>query len=145
MLQCILDHSNYTVYPINGLISLTGLFPNFVKDGKNIVSNKSKYSISFGFSTPFSNIYGFVYQTDINMKKEGFELVEDHNHITFAQYKNGILEGPTELRYKSGKLITKGQYKNGLREGIWKSVSVSGEIKETKYRNGRSEEFYYLE
>lgn len=139
--QCILDHYSFEeIDPLydqtNGLISLFGLFPNFTKDKNNLISNKSKYLTYFGQSNPF-NLQGIVYQTDINMKTEGFQFVDARHHTIITQYKNGILDGSAELIRKPGELAMKGQYKNGFRDGIWKCFIGPGEVRETKYRDGK--------
>lgn len=147
MYQCILDHYSFRVmdsvgdtHQINSLISLFGLFPNFIKDGYNLTSNYSKYIEYLDSPLAFYDyIYGEIYQTVINGKVEGIQFVDASPYIGFSHYRNGKLEGLSELQRTNGNIIEKGQYVDGLRDGTWQILKGSPKgpkLSDVKYGKG---------
>jgi antitoxin component YwqK of YwqJK toxin-antitoxin module len=55
-------------------------------------------------------------------------------------YKNGVLDGLSELFYKTGKLWIKSTYKNGKLEGLWEDWYENGVLRyKINYKNGKLE------
>lgn len=139
MRQCILDHYSFSernkvnVFVVNAfgdeyndifvnvnakkrnnLISLFGLFPNFVEEGNNLRSNESGYIVEEEIqeSDYFVNTYG----VEINWRYEGIFL-----------------------KYREGMMVERGKYHNGYKEGTWKSFSRGEKVfLEERFRKGKS-------
>lgn len=119
MEQVILDHSYFDhqlsreAIPIDksllseGLLSLFGKFPNFIKEENVIISHRSFYY-------RIKNAFFLHYGTLINGKDEGYRL---------TYYYDGIINSV-------------GRYRDGKKEGIWQYYDRHGNLeKEEFYRN----------
>lgn len=106
--------SDFMIRQPNSLISLFGIFPNFVREGKILISNNSNY---FGGYYLWSQ-----YHVRINGDLEGVLLfMEEGKIVSKKEYRHGMKNGVWNTWDLNGNLRETGEYKNNKKEKIWKN------------------------
>lgn len=128
------DHS---YYEFNKIISLFGLYPNFVFEGTNLISGNSKYT---------TEPDGEVIKINVEKFKWVFHIINDKLQY-YTEFKNNLLHGIDKLWFDNGILLSLMRYRNNLVHGMTEYYSSEGIInRKGNFINGKREgiwEYYY--
>lgn len=138
MIRCILDHYQFDPKDQGNIISLFGIFPHFVSEGRNVFSGNSRY---VEWKRHFDYRDDLFYATTINDKLQGVYLHKRGAHIkVVGEYKDGKREGLWQYYGDNERLREQGMYHDGRKEGVWETWDGSRYndlIKKEEYQNGR--------
>lgn len=154
MEQVILDHYSFIVRlkEEQNIISLFGLFPNFIFMGKDLISSFSLYHSNDeddecdiwingkmeGIAISLDHCYHRVISRYQNGIQEGIEKTfnSDDSLVLIHAFRNGKLNGPSEGYYRNFKTSI-GNYLNNKREGFWEFRYNDGTMKKSgNYKEG---------
>ena len=118
---------------------LDGLFESYRKTGQLHYSWIFKDGVKEGLYQEY-NEDGSLQKTETYKDGEKLKngVVLESDFLSFKTYRDGILDGPSEVYYKNRNLHMKGQFKNGIETGLHESYHKNGRLSISGYYNNKA-------